>query len=85
MDNQKAIKVLQNKYHIEGPASIVMEELEARELAIAALEKQKPYIVKKDGYNDSVGYHVGECRCGAMVRSIYNYCNECGQSLDWER
>ena len=37
------------------------------------------------GYNRAVGYKVGECPiCGAMVRDIMNFCDECGQRLKWE-
>lgn len=36
-------------------------------------------------YNRAVGYKVGECPiCGAMVRDIMNFCDECGQRLKWE-
>ena len=39
MDKETALKVLQEKYHIEGPIKIVQDELEAREVAVALLER----------------------------------------------
>lgn len=56
---------------------------ESIELGIKALEKQIPYTIKKEGFNSCVGYHLGWCMCGNYVRSINDYCPDCGQKLDW--
>lgn len=53
-----------------------IEELKERDTA-------KAVIIT--GYNRAVGCKVGECpKCGTMSRDYMNFCNECGQRLDWE-
>lgn len=36
------------------------------------------------GENTAVGCRIGECKCGNIVRSYHNFCNECGSKLDWD-
>ena len=55
------------------------EEIETAKLAIAALEKQVPK--KVDGEYDEKTCTV----CDEDILSYYaNYCENCGQKLDWE-
>lgn len=62
----------------------ICESQEAKAMAIEALEKQIPHEVTHIGYNYSIGYHIGDCKCGEMVRSLYAFCPDCGQKLEWE-
>lgn len=37
------------------------------------------------GYNRAIGCKVGECpKCGMLARDYMNFCNDCGQRLEWE-
>ena len=36
------------------------------------------------GENIAIGCRDGECKCGNIVRSYQNYCDECGSRLAWE-
>ena len=53
------------------------------DMAIKALEKQVP---KKPTYAGKFGdLYVGSCSvCNDGVNSRMNYCDKCGQKLDWE-
>ena len=85
MDNEKALQVLQTKYHIEGPIEVVAEELEARVAAVEALKTRIPMKTVKHNYD------MASCgRCGMVIRkknrlSCSYYCHRCGQAIDWER
>ena len=35
------------------------------------------------GEDTAIGCRIGKCRCGNIVRSYHNFCNECGVKLDW--
>lgn len=35
------------------------------------------------GENMAIGCRNGRCRCGNIVRSYHNFCNECGIKLEW--
>lgn len=36
------------------------------------------------GENPQIGCRDGECRCGNLLRSYQNFCDECGIPLDWD-
>ncbi len=67
---------LLGEYEDIGLAPEQIRELKERDTAKAAIIT---------GYNRAVGYKVGDCPvCGAMVRDIMDFCDECGQRLKWE-
>lgn len=45
--------------------------------------KNRECEVKITGHNNAIGCEVGECKCGEMVRSLFNYCPWCGTKLGW--
>lgn len=53
---------------------------EVAELAIEAIEKQIP---KKPLNHKHIYYICGIC--GAIVKLDMNYCNKCGQAIDWSK
>lgn len=57
--------------------NITLDEKEAIEMGIEALEKQIPKkpVRGSEMYCDE---------CGNVVKSYENYCDCCGQRLDWE-
>lgn len=91
MNNQEAIEVLNTKYHIEGPIKDVCDEVEARVVAVEALEKQIPIntkvIVREE--DTRIGYIVFKAgtkvhycpKCGAPAAGSHHYCCNCGQAL----
>lgn len=91
MTSKEAIKILQSQLHLDCKADLAIKELEARIVAIEALEKQipkKPYIQQDDRSNDCM-----ECpSCDSFIGYEYdcrdehyqiNYCPNCGQAIDW--
>lgn len=78
----------------ELPDGLVMVDLETRQEAIKALEKQIPKKVDNlsEMYMDfriskkiKVGAY-GDCPiCNNSLCSIADYCNKCGQRLDWSK
>lgn len=78
----------------ELPDGLVMVDLEARQRAIKALKKQIPKKVGNlsEMYMDfriskkiKVGAY-GDCPiCNNSLCSIADYCNKCGQRLDWSK
>lgn len=79
-DFKKLAELLQNKESVAA---------EHCNIAIEALEKQLPEKVdaKEDfkGFNGNLICYKGFCpSCGYVVDSSKtNYCNACGQKLDW--
>ena len=71
----KAIKILSD-YEDTGLTPQQITELNERDTAKAAIIT---------GYNQAIGCKVGECpKCGTMARDYMNFCNDCGQRLEWE-
>jgi hypothetical protein len=63
-------------------------DCEALTIAIQALEKQIPKkpieIRERRNFNFEVYLKDGYCPlCKNEVNNAYNYCNKCGQALDW--
>lgn len=88
MDEKKvreAIETIKSNYPTSGYCMLC----EALDTAIEALEKQLPEKVdtKEDfkGFNGNLICYKGFCpSCGYVVDSSKtNYCNACGQKLDW--
>ena len=83
----------QLKCNVEGDY-INLDDLEAFDLAISALEKQipekpTPHIVKGgkkligNGWwcNGTTIYYCPNCK--DFISKAYTYCHKCGQALDW--
>jgi len=78
MNPQEALKVLDTKLNIEGPISIVIDEIRARMTGVAALKKQIPKKIKDEPLRFACPV-CNETVCG----TDYEYCPKCGQKLDW--
>lgn len=83
MDKETALRVLQEKYHIEGPIKAVLEELEARKVASALLEKDiTPQKAESTGYNEVYAEFFKCPVCGGEnIFKGSNYCPDCGQRV----
>lgn len=86
MDNREAIEALRDlldttrEYpHLDGMTMFG----DAIDLAISALEKQKP--VKVDSEWDRYYGKNNPCcgACGAYVDEYSKYCKRCGRPIDW--
>lgn len=55
------------------------DDYKANEMAINALEKQIP---KKPKTDDRYVMYICPC-CNDFVKVSHNYCQNCGQKLDW--
>ena len=85
MTPQEAIGQL--RCNVEGDY-INLDDLEAFELAISALEKQIPKkpIPLKDNYTGKiVSYGCPDCNNTDLGNNEFKnkYCENCGQALDW--
>lgn len=92
MKPEEAIKVLKSKLHLDCSVPEAIGELEAREIAVEALEKQVPKGVTHEATR------LQDCtcpNCGNVVSEFVKfgerkmrvtspYCRICGQALDWE-
>lgn len=93
MDSKEALQILQSKFHIEGPIREVYKEVEAREVAVKALEKQIPVKTKIKINDEDVkvgrivfakGTKVHYCpQCQSAVMGSEHFCRNCGQALIW--
>lgn len=87
MKPEEALKELRYQ---ELPGGSVMVDLETRQEAIKALEKQIPKKPKniKTIIDFSGRYYTTKGDCPVCNREgLYKsdfYCNKCGQKLDWE-
>ena len=90
MKPEKALKELR---YPELPDGLVMVDLETRQEAIKALEKQIPRKVNNlsEIYLDfGVGKKIkvsayGNCpNCNYNIDIVSKYCTRCGQKLDWK-
>ena len=89
MKPEEAIKKLR---YPELPDGLVMVDLETRQKAIKALEKQIPrkvnnlseiYLDFGVGKKIKVGAY-GNCpNCNYNIDIVSKYCTRCGQKLDW--
>ncbi len=81
MENQKAIDVIKRMFKGDSTA----EQLEALELAYIALSNYESDVFEPEylGENRAIGCRIGRCKCGNIVRSYHNFCNDCGIKLEW--
>lgn len=89
MKSEEALKELR---YPELPDGLVIVDLETRQEAIKALEKQIPRKVNNlnEMYLDfGVGKKIkvgayGNCpNCNYYIDIVSKYCTRCGQKLDW--
>ena len=87
MTESEAIKMLEIQKPAYGCKEYKKPLMYAYEMAIKALEKQIPKKVVKDGKWSYKCPCCGECAetdCGdAFYDYRLDYCNGCGQKLDW--
>ena len=77
MTESEAIKEL---HEIRPRGGIIPQKrAEALDVAIQALDKQIP---KKPKTDDRYVMHICP-RCNDFVKVSHNYCQNCGQKLDW--
>lgn len=83
MDKKTALRVLQSKYHIEGPPRVIRDELEAREIAVELLEKEiSPLKAESTGYDEAYAEFFKCPVCGGEnAFKGSNYCPDCGQRI----
>lgn len=81
MKKQEAINEL-NKLKTGAPCSDVYKRDEAIEEAKEALGKQIPQKPFVDIYEYDVEAYI--CPCGAEVALKQEFCDCCGQALEWE-
>ena len=80
MSENEAINELQK--NIDLPFGFTVSD-EVSEIAIKAIEKQVPK--KPTDAGKFADLYVGLCSvCNEGVNSQMNYCDKCGQKLDWE-
>ena len=84
MTEQEAVEIVKEvKWH--GDGQFFLDEVNAREMAIKALEKQIPKKIEQKAHPDFP--HMGKfwhCTCGVYyLKSGGNYCGNCGQRLEW--
>lgn len=84
MEIEKAIEILQTKINISGPVKAVCDELDARDIAIQALEKQvekKPDTETIDHFQcpDCGNITIPPCEGNVGLK----YCGYCGQKISW--
>lgn len=75
MTESEAINFLKNNEE-RNPAS---RYIRVKQLSISALEKQIP---KKPKTNDNYIIYICPC-CNNFIKLCKNYCEYCGQKLDW--
>ncbi|CAK7016730.1 MAG: hypothetical protein ENTB_04994 [Enterocloster aldenensis] len=83
MDKKRAVEVLEQKYHIDGPIKVVCEELEARTVAVELLKRDiSPLKAESIGYDEE---YTEFFRCpvcgGENAFKGSNYCPDCGQRI----
>lgn len=99
MDAKSAIRVLEMAVTYNGCGRATSEDLtEALKMAKEALEKQIPkkarYVdirFRNHGRKISDGCSLSKCykcpNCGSNIFHVFddeNYCEHCGQAIDWE-
>ena len=79
MTESEAINEFKERYNIPDYKEHIPEYYEAMDMAIKALEKQIPKKPKTDNR-----YIMYICPyCNDFVKVSHNYCQNCGQKLDW--
>lgn len=82
MTEDEAIKEIRFNMSTIGLSNEAAKRVvEARDMAINALEKQ---IAKKPKEIDCIGFNVLVCPVCKEVLYLYEpYCDNCGQAIDW--
>lgn len=81
MTESEAIKIIDNaEFLTNRDADYAMSVIEAIETAKAALEKQIP---KRPYFTEDKEFVLCPCCNGKGLSDKQNYCDNCGQKLDW--
>ena len=72
---------------VNARAITIMEETRR---SIVKMVEEQPAAYESDicepeylEENRAIGCRIGRCRCGNIVRSYHNFCNDCGIKLEW--
>ena len=80
MTESEAIKEIRFNMSTIGLSNEAAKRVvEARDMAIQAIEKQIP---KKPKTDDRYVMYICPC-CNDFIKVSHNYCPNCGQELDW--
>ena len=80
MTKSEAIKEIRFNMSTIGLSNEAAKRVvEARDMAIQAIEKQIP---KKPKTDDRYVMYICPC-CNDFIKVSHNYCPNCGQKLDW--
>lgn len=90
-DIEKAIETLKDMKGVFGTRGHRQHSLSALDLAISALEKQIPKKTIRQLTDEKTHF---KCICGSIQKTVYKdgyrvgaereYCDRCGQAIDWE-
>ncbi|XBX05240.1 hypothetical protein QMP26_33150 [Enterocloster clostridioformis] len=83
MDKKKAIEVLEQTHHIDGPIRIICAELQARTIAVEVMKRDiYPMKAESKGYNEVYAEFFKCPICGGTkIFKESNYCPDCGQRI----
>lgn len=74
------IEAIKEKYIHGGDEGYDRKRIEALNIAISAIEKQTP---KKPLKTDEYHPYYGCPQCKHIVTAVQDFCERCGQSIDW--
>ena len=80
MTENKAIEFIKERIAlIDSNYTDILDYKEALQISVKALEKQIP---RKPKTNDNYIMYICPC-CNNFIKLCRNYCENCGQKLDW--
>ena len=80
MTENKAIEFIKERIAlIDSNYTDILDYKEALQISVKALEKQIP---RKPKTNDNYIMYICPC-CNNFIKLCRNYCEYCGQKLDW--
>ncbi len=82
-DKVKTLEVIANATNFICDTLKQYMEIGSVDKCREAVEKQNAYEPKYLGEDAPVGYIIGMCKCGTVVKSYQNYCDNCGNKLLW--
>lgn len=83
MTEQEAIKEIRSCLGFNNIIEPYSNEMEAFGMAIQALEKQVPKKPIEKEHVMIEGYMIYKCSVCDKRVEFYNFCQNCGQKLDW--
>ena len=80
MTESEAIEFIKERIAlIDSNYTDILDYKEALQISVKALEKQIP---RKPKTNDNYIMYICQC-CNNFIKLCRNYCEYCGQKLDW--